>query len=391
MKLSTLLSALALGITVQSQAQQNVGFKQSVLVSPQVNQDKTVTFRLEAPKAKAVKVVGDWEADKGEGTMKKNRNGVWEYTTPVLPSEMYTYRFEVDGTKNIDPLNPFTRRDVGNVFSYFFVDGGAGDYFQVHDVPHGSVQTVWYPSKGLHQNYRRMNIYLPPGYDTSNRSYPVFYLLHGSGGDENAWLDLGFINRVMDNLIAEGKAQPMIVVLPNANPASQAVAGETDQNLAFKPIMTNLMPDYKNGLFENAFPEIVQYVDSHYRTLTDRDHRAIAGLSMGGFNTLYISANYPDYFSYVGLFSPGLNPAGINFDQPAYDKIDQKLTKLKQLGCKLYWIGIGSADGLVPFVNEYRAKLDKIGLKYTYHESSRGHLWSNWREYMLLFAPQLFK
>ena len=188
-----------LAAAMSMNAQQNVSFRSGKLVSPQVNEDNTVTFRIQAPKAKKVKVIADWEANKGTGIMKKDKEGVWTYTTPKLPSEMYTYRFDVDGVTSIDPTNPFTRRDVGNVFSIFYVGNGCADDYQVHDVAHGQVRTVWYHSNSANTD-RRMNIYLPPTYGKTDEKFPVFYLLHGSGGDENAWLELGNIARIMDHL-----------------------------------------------------------------------------------------------------------------------------------------------------------------------------------------------
>lgn len=391
MKLKSILAVVFCTVAIIAQAQQNIGFRAEKIISPQVNSDNTVTFRLNAPKAKSVSVKGDWEANDGVGTMKKGKEGLWEYTTPVLPSEMYTYRFDIDGVIGLDPHNPFTRRDVGNVFSIFFVGDGPADYYQVHDVPHGTMQTVWYQCQGLYQNNRRMVIYLPPSYDKDNKNYPVLYLMHGSGGDEMAWSDLGFVNRVMDNLIAEGKVEPMIVVMPNGNPSKQAEAGETSENLSYMPVMTNTLPDYKAGKFEATFPQIVNYVDNHYRTLPDKAHRALAGLSMGGFYTMMISANFPELFDYIGLFSAGVDFKGINWNIPVYRDLDRKLAEQHKQGVKLYWIGMGKADRLYPFNLDLMKRLDKAGTKYEYHESSRGHLWSNWRQYLLIFAPQLFK
>lgn len=391
MKLKSILAVVFCTVAIIAQAQQNIGFRAEKIISPQVNSDNTVTFRLKAPKAKSVSVKGDWEANDGVGTMKKDKEGLWEYTTPVLPSEMYTYRFDIDGVIGLDPHNPFTRRDVGNVFSIFFVGNGPADYYQVHDVPHGTMQTVWYQCQGLYQNNRRMVIYLPPSYDKDNKNYPVLYLMHGSGGDEMAWSDLGFVYRVMDNLIAEGKVEPMIVVMPNGNPSKQAEAGETSENLSYMPVMTNTLPDYKAGKFEATFPQIVNYVDNHYRTLPDKTHRALAGLSMGGFYTMMISANFPELFDYIGLFSAGVDFKGINWNIPVYRDLDRKLAEQHKQGVKLYWIGMGKADRLYPFNLDLMKRLDKAGTKYEYHESSRGHLWSNWRQYLLIFAPQLFK
>lgn len=383
--MATLLVSLSMG------AQQNISFREGKLVSPQVNNDRTVTFRANAPKAKSVKVLADWEQNGGQGVMQKGKDGIWEYTTPQLVSEMYTYRFDVDGVVSIDPVNPFTRRDVGNVFSIFYVGGGVADEYQVKDVDHGQVRTVWYHSNTANAD-RRMNVYLPAGYGKTDNKYPVFYLLHGSGGDENAWLELGNISRIMDNLIAEGKCEPMIVVMPNGNFGKQAAAGETSENLSYKPVMTNFLAHYKDGLFELAFPEIVNYVDATFNTIPDKAHRAIAGLSMGGMHTLMITANYPDMFNYIGLYSSGVDFTLIEKGEvPAYANFDGKLAKLAQTNPKLYRIACGSADGLMQANKQLMERMTKNGLKYTFHESSRGHLWSNWRQYSLMFIPQLFK
>lgn len=375
-------------VAVAAMAQQNVGFREGSVVSPQINEDNSVTFRLRADAAGRVTVIGDWAANGGRGEMTRNADGVWTYTTPVLPSEMYTYRLDVDGVVNLDPLNPFTRRDVGNVYSVFYIGGGCGDYYQVHDVPHGDVVTTWYHSDSAGAD-RRLSVYLPPCYGKEDRKYPVLYLLHGSGGDETAWLDLGHVARIMDNLIARGEAEPMIVVMPNGNFSKQAAPGETPENLAFRPVMTNMLTDYKNGAYEMAFTEIIGFIDNKYSTIPDRQHRAIAGLSMGGFHSLYIALNYPGWFDYVGLFSAGLM-TDLNTDREAYRDEDAKLARLSELGYKLFWIGIGKDDFLYEANTDFRKRLDSMGFDYIYHESERGHIWANWRQYLLLFVPQLF-
>lgn len=384
-----LLPALLFALGVQ--AQQNVGFKDGTLVSPQVNSDNSVTFRLNAPKAQQVMVIGDWEANDGKGNMLKGTDGVWTYTTPVLPSEMYTYRFSIDGVTGLDPANPFTKRDVGTIFSMFFVDGYPADFYQVQDVPHGTVLQQWYHSDKAGTD-RRLSVYLPAGYQTGGRNYPVLYLLHGSGGDETAWLDLGMTARIMDNLIAQKKAEPMIVVIPNGNFGVQAAAGETKDNLRFRPVMSNqIKGNYKNGDYEMAFPEIINFIERTYRVKADKAHRAVAGLSMGGFHTLYISANYPEKFDYMGLFSAGIRFSADDAANPVYNNLDQKLQTLQTVGYKLYWISIGKDDFLYKANREYMQQLDKLGFKYEYHESTRGHLWCNWRQYLLQFAQRLFK
>ena len=389
--LKTNLSLLLfLLMSLAADAQQNVSYREGGLISPQVNSDNTVTFRLFAPRAKSVVVLADWEANSGKGEMRKGKEGVWEYTSPVLPSEMYTYRFDIDGVVNIDPTNPFTRRDVGNIFSVFFIGGGEADYYQVRDVPHGNLTTTWYHSDELGAD-RRMSVYTPPFYGKENRSYPVLYLLHGSGGDESAWVELGNTVRIIDNLIAEGKAEPMIVVMPNGNTSKQAAPGESDENLGYRPVMTNRLPGYKDGRYERAFPEIVHFIDATYRTIPDKAHRAIAGLSMGGFQSLYIALNHPGYFDYIGLFSAGLDMSTVDQTLPTYANPDEKLDNLHKAGYKLFWNGCGTADRLYPFCKELDERMRAKGMRTIFHESQRGHLWSNWRQYLLLFTPQIFK
>ncbi|MBP5319141.1 MAG: esterase [Paludibacteraceae bacterium] len=392
MKKYLLVILLAIGCIGTALAQQNTSYRAGDLVSPVVNPDGTVTFSLQAPKAKKVEVIGDWEEAGGYGLMKlvSKKEGIWSYTTPALKSEMYMYRFIIDGVTVIDPLNPFSRRDVGNIFSIFYVGGGYGDLYQVHDVPHGTVETVWYASAET-QGQRRLQVYLPPSYlSDSHKSYPVLYLLHGSGGDENAWLDLGQINRIMDNLIAQKRIREFIVVLPNGTISKPAAAGETSDNMDFRPVMTHLLPDYKNGRYEASFDEIVGFVDRTYRTDAQRHSRAIAGLSMGGFHTWMIGLNHPQLFDYYGLFSAGLD---LNIGQKpfaAYSNYEQKQTTFKNSGYQLFWIACGTDDFLYNINTEFRKQLDEKKIPYQYRESTRGHLWINWREYFVEFVEKLF-
>ena len=368
-------------------AQQNIGHKTETVRSPEVNPDGSVTFRLYAPKAHNVVVIGDWI--NGISPLTEGEGGVWEYTTAPLPSELYTYRLYVDGLIGLDPGNPFTLRDVGYTFSYFYVDGDKASYYQVQDVPHGNVEQIWYRS-GATGKDRRLSVYLPAAYD-GKKKFPVLYLLHGSGGDENAWLELGKTARIMDNLIARGEAVPMIVVMPNGNIGVQAAPGETPDNLAFRPVMSNEIPSsYKNGTYEASFGEIVSFIDSRYKTVRNRQSRAVAGLSMGGFHSLYISLNHPDLFSWTGLFSAGLVPQ-FTSELDVYSNREAKLRAYQKKGCNLFWIAIGKEDFLYDVNAVFRTELDALGFPYEYHESSRGHLWCNWRQYLLLFAPRLFR
>jgi len=379
-------------------AQQNVGYRATTVVSPQVNADKTVTFRLNAPKARDVQVVGDWpvtdNAFQAIGSMVQNtETGIWEYTTPELESDMYTYRFRVDGILMLDPENAFTRRDVGNVFNYFFVGGGDADYYQVHDVPHGNVTTTWYHHV-LRNTDRRLTIYTPFQYRTNpTKRFPVLYLLHGSGGDETAWNDLGMVAHIMDNLIAEGQVEPMIVVMPNGNPGKTAAPGETSENMNYKPVLSQQIPNsYKDGTYETNFNEIISFVDRNYRTRANKQNRAIAGLSMGGFHTLFVSLNNPDKFAYMGLFSAGLNfTMGVDFSNPAYSDMDVKLQNLKKAGYKLFWMGCGDGDFLWEANLDFEKRMHRLEMpNFVFYKNTRGHIWSNWRKYLMMFSKKLF-
>ena len=369
------------------------------VVSPEVHDNNTVTFRLKAPKAVKVQVTGDFlptqkiktpfgEFD-GPGTadLTENKDGVWEFTTPEpLKPELYSYTFLVDGLKITDPSNVYQIRDVASVTNVFIIGGDRADLYKVNKVPHGTVSKVWYHSDALDLD-RRLTVYTPAGYETSGKRYPVFYLLHGMGGDENAWSELGRTAQIMDNLIAQGKAKPMIVVMTNGNAALEAAPGES--SLGFTAPSMNL-PKTMEGSFETAFPEVVKFIDKTYRTQANKKGRAIAGLSMGGFHSMHISKQYPDMFNYVGLFSAAIMP-GKDVKSPIYDDLEGKLKTQFAKKPALYWIGIGTTDFLYKANEDYRKLLDEKGYKYTYYETGEGHIWKNWRIYLTEFAPLLFK
>lgn len=373
-------------------------FGNSKVVSPQINADNTVTFRLSAPKAVRVQVVGDFlapqklhtefgEVEVPAAAEMTEKDGVWEYTTPEpLESELYYYNFVVDGLKINDPSNVFLLRDVQSVMNIFIIPGERGDTYSVNDVAHGTVEKVWYdsPSLGLK---RRMTVYTPAGYESGKQRYPVFYLLHGMGGDENAWPELGRATQILDNLIASGKAKPMIVVMTNGNASLEAAPGETSKGLV-QP--TTRLDKTMDGAFEAAFPEVMKYVETHYRTINNKHSRAIAGLSMGGFHSLHISKQYPDKFDYVGLFSAAILPRE-GSQSEVYANLDAKLQRQFAKAPALYWIGIGNKDFLYKANVDYRKMLDEKGYKYEYFENGDGHIWRNWRIYLTIFAQRLFK
>ena len=397
-----MVAALCL-IGMAANAQQNLSWGQGPQVaSPDVHADNTVTFNLIAPEAQKVQITGDFLPPKkvefggntydmpGVADLVKDEKGVWSLTTEALKPELYTYNMIVDGVKIIDPLNVYNIRDINNLFSVLLIGGDAHtDLYKVNKVAHGTVSKVWYesPTAGL---TRRLTVYTPAGYETSGKEYPVLYLLHGIGGDENAWSELGRAAQILDNLIAQGKAEPMLVVMTNGNISQEACPGETSEG--FK-VPTMMLPKTMEGSFETAFPDVVNFIEKTYRVKKDKAHRAIAGLSMGGFHSLFISINNPDTFGYVGLFSAAVDqqqadPKGF---PNIYADRNAKIDRLFSKNPKLFWIGCGKTDFLYKNNTDLRAYLDGKNHKYTYLETEGGHIWRNWRIYLSEFTPLLFK
>jgi len=373
-------------------AQQDL-FNENPLASPQINADNSVTFQIKAPTAETVSVSGSLDAEKAFAPityeMKKGEDGVWSFTTPVLPSEFYRYHFIIDGARTCDPGNAFAIRDVGNLSNVFLIEGGQADLYKVNEVPHGTVAARWYDSPG-NDMVRRMVVYTPAGYEKSTDKYPVLYLLHGVGGDEEAWTGSGRAAEILDNLIAQGKAKPMIVVMTNGNVSQEAAPGEGSAGFV-KP--TFMLPHTMDGKFEETFVDVMRFVENNYRTPETKEGRAIAGLSMGGFHTANIALNYPNTFDYIGLFSSalGVRPGG-NATSPMYQNTDEKLKQQGENGYKLYWMAIGEDD--MPMIlngnKDFRQKMDDLGMKYEYLETEGGHTWNNWRNYLSIFAQKLF-
>lgn len=392
------VTAICLLIGVIAFAQQALWGGQELL-SPEINADKTVTFRFAAPKAVKVELTGDFlptqQVDTPRGKMeapgiaslKEIEPGKWEYTTPTpLAPELYSYSFIVDGLKTTDPNNVYLIRDVASLTNIFIIQGGQGDLYSVNQVPHGTVTRRWYESPTLGTT-RRLTLYTPPGYETGSQRYPVLYLLHGMGGDEEAWVALGRSVQILDNLIAHGKAKPMIVVMTNGNADQEAAPGESALGL-YKP--TFQLPKTMQGSMETSFPDVIKFVDSHYRTINKKAGRAIAGLSMGGFHSLHIAKQYPDKFDYIGLFSAAIMPRE-GSESDIYKNMDEKLKIQFAQKPALYWIAIGKTDFLYKNNVDFRKQLDDHKYPYTYYESEEGHIWKNWRIYLSRFVPMLFK
>lgn len=374
-------------LTVLQMQAQEWGAKK--IVSPEIN-GNNVTFRLKADKAQSVKVYGDFLPGVdgfglgGNVEMKKNSEGIWEYTAKNLPAEFYFYYYEVDGVRVIDPNNLMAVRNYTQFYNTFLVKGEASKDYEVAEKHKGILESVWYDSPEYGAQ-RHMNVYLPYGYDSSKK-YPVLYLQHGGGDDEETWVDMGRVCQIMDNLIDKGEAVPMIVVLPNTMPDELA-----SQNVL--PLMTTKKPlfkyahtdvgfrtggDYVNDLMHNIIP----YVESHYSVKKDRSARAISGLSMGGIYSLYTIQFFPGMFDYIGIMGMGYE-ANIN--------ADEALAPVKKAGYKLFWIGVGEKDMALDNGKRLMAGLDRNNMLYTYYNSKDGHNWRSWRRDLLQLAPKLFR
>ena len=381
----TALAVLALLICLSSFAQQALG-RGSRIVSPQINKDNSVTFRLVAPKAVRVHVAGDFLPAEGVDPKEvptfaemTEKNGVWEYTTKPLASELYSYSFIVDGLKILDPSNVYINRDVASTMNIFIVGGGCGDYYKVNDVPHGTVSKVWYDSPTLNLT-RRMTVYTPAGYDKNKKQkYPVFYLLHGAGGDEEAWMDLGRTSQILDNLIAQGKAEPMIVVMPYANPYPEMMLrGLADRYDSMDTKLTT----------EEFTKSVVPFIEANYNVRTDADSRAIAGFSLGGRQTLACGLGNPDMFHYVCAFAPAIfgPEIGANFTNGTYAdaaKINDSL--------KLVWLSCGTSDFLYQSSLALEKQFNERGIEHKTMYPGGGHTWMNCRDYLIEVAKLLFK
>ena len=372
-------------LTASSFGQQALGQRPRVK-SPVVNSDGSVTFNFYDPSAQQVSVTGDFDEIRSRTLpMTKQDNGVWTVTTNPLAPELYSYSLTVDGQRFIDPANSYVNRDISTLSNIFIVtksNDDKGHLYQPNNVAHGTLSRVWYDSPTLGQQ-RRMTVYLPAAYD-GKRSFPVLYLLHGHGGDETAWGDLGRTSQIMDNLIAEGKATPMIVVMPNGNPTCNAAPGWWHEGM-YTPDGNAFNRRGAKATMEESFMDIVNYVDAHYKTIRKREGRAVTGLSMGGGHTFGISRLYPDVFDYYGLQSAAARM------QAGNAQFDEQMARLFASKPRLYWIAIGKEDFLLQMNNDLRKYLDAHHYTYEYYENDGGHIWRNWRIYLTMFAQKIFK
>jgi enterochelin esterase-like enzyme len=374
-----------------------------VVVSPEVSGDRRVTFRVLAPEARKVELrsPGDIPGVGGRGVappqLTRNGEGVWEGTFGPVPAGAYRYVFTVDGVTVVDARNPMTSQTNTTVYSLAVVPGS--DVFDTKNVPHGAVASVHYNSTAL-GGIRRMHIYTPPGYENNRERYPVLYLLHGAGDVDDSWTSVGRAGFVLDNLIAAGKAKPMIVVMPagHVNGAGAALGGTVPAAAA------QGMPGIGSGpdpFASDFLTDLLPYVEKNYRVLADRPSRAIAGLSMGGNQTLNIAIPHLERFAYIGVFSSGIisggrgaapadttTPFGQAWEKQNLAALDNAAAKR---GLNLLWFSTGKEDSLIETTRNTVELLKKHGFKPVFVESQGAHTWLNWRDYLSVFAPLLFQ
>ena len=351
-----------------------------VVVSPEVKPDRKVTFRIYAPKAESVGVfTSDLPGGGAPRAMKKGEKGVWELTLDTVAPGTYRYLIDVDGVRAVDPRNQAVSESNGNVWSVLHVPGS--DFMDRADVPHGAVARVYYRSSALDKD-RRMHVYAPPGYESGAEKYPVLYLLHGAGDSDDSWTSVGRANFILDNLIAAKKARPMIVVMPAGHTGPFSFVMPTKPAAGGGPV--------GNARFEDEFEKDIRpYVEKHYRVRTGQNDRAVAGLSMGGAQTLNIAAAHPGDFGYVGVFSSGVVFGRASDWEKEHEKGLGDAGAKK--GLKLLWFATGKDDFLLARTKETVDLFKKHGFSPVFKETSGGHTWINWQQYLNEFAPQLFQ
>jgi enterochelin esterase-like enzyme len=351
--------------------------------SPEVLSDGSVVFRILAQEAVGVGLQSTdiFGMQPSDTRFTKDKEGVWQAKVGPIAPGAYRYVFTVDGASVVDPRNTYVSESNNNVWSVVYVPGA--DFMEIKQVPHGAVAEVQYYSKSL-KRHRRMHIYTPPGYESGNKRYPVFYLLHGAMDCDDSWTTVGRAGIILDNLIAEKKAKPMIVVMP---------AGHTSRDFSMDRGIGQAVDEFSEDFLNHIMP----YVENHYRVLKDRGNRAMAGLSMGGMQTLNITMTDLGRFSYIGVFSSGVfrmspggqaKPSSPDWEQQHLSMLDDQ--ELKK-GLKLLWFATGSEDFLVQTTKDTVEMLKKHGFSPVYKETGGGHTWTNWREYLNEFAPQLFR
>jgi enterochelin esterase family protein len=342
--------------------------------SPEVQPDGRVTFRLKAPDAKDVRLHCEGVKDTA---LQKDDKGIWSFTTDPLEPDIYAYSFQVDSARVIDPVNPLLKYNLLNTVSQVHVPGPLSLAWEVNDVPHGQLHRHFFRSI-VTGDQRDFLVYTPPGYDFAPRKrYPTLYLLHGFSDDATGWISAGFANVILDNLIARKQAKPMIVIMPLGY-------GKMDYVFAPEDCRREARQQNIDQFRETLFKEVMPIAEKAYRLSPDRKDRAIAGLSMGGGESLGIGLNDLDRFAWIGAFSAGIRDAGYEAQFP---KLDQKVNDR----LRLLWIGCGEQDGLLAPNQKFCEWLKTRGVHYTWVQTPGQHSFRVWRRYLAQFAPQLFQ
>jgi enterochelin esterase family protein len=355
------------------------------LVSPEILSDHRVTFRIYAPKASEVKASGDFGK---EVTLTKDDEGVWSATVGPLTPDYYNYTFSVDGVRTVDPKNPTIKPGIESIVSMFFLPGKEADFEENQNVPHGDIRQLWYQSSTL-QSQRRMHVYTPPGYDASTERYPVLYLLHGSGDEDSGWSTIGRAGFILDNLIAQKKAKPMLIVMPNGSMPRPKNLPRFERGKKAPPAWVKAMSEVQQRFASELLTDIVPLVEKRFRVREGMENRALAGLSMGGMQTLATVTGHPDQFAYVGVWSAGIleDPADWEKRNATFLDNADKINKTM----KLLSISIGDKDFLLDFSRNLTELLKKHGVKHEEKVTGGAHTWIVWRQYLHDFAPQLFR
>ena len=358
-----IVGILSIGVAATAHAERQSSPADSV-VSPMIS-DSGVTLQIHAPNAERVYVTGDWMATRAPLDLSMNADGVWSVTIDGLRPDYYSYSFNVDGVRTLDPRNPEIKQGIRGVDSMFYLEGPETAFQDNRPVPHGQIRKVWYESETLGVQ-RRMHVYTPPDYDDTSRDYPVFYLLHGGGDEDSGWSSIGRAGFILDNLIADGAAQPMIVVMPNGS-----------------------LPQDSRSRFESELMnDILPAVEARFRVEARPESRAIGGLSMGGGHTIQVFGRNPDEFAYVSIWSAGASSAE-DFEATYANFLAQ--SDQVNADVQHFSIVVGAVDFAHPGSVTLSETLAKHGIEHEFIETSGGHTWINWRQYLRDYARELFQ
>jgi enterochelin esterase-like enzyme len=384
----TVLMLLALVPFATAQLPQRRPTPNDSLKSVEILPELKVTFRIYAPKAAEVTLRGDWMTGSGNEKLTRDDKGVWSLTAGPLKPDYYSYAFTVDGVRTLDPKNAEIKQGIASVDSMFFLPGKEAEFQENKSVPHGEIRQVWYQSGTLGMQ-RRMHVYVPPGYDQGTDTYPAFYLLHGGGDEDSGWSTIGRAGFILDNLIAEQKAKPMLVVMPNGSlhrPANFPNAAPGQRS----PEVTRATNAMQERFTNELLKEVIPTVEKRFRVRQGAENRALAGLSMGGGQTLRVLITHPDQFAYVGIWSAGLFGGNAEAFEKQNTTFLDNAEKVNQQ-VKMLAIRVGSQDFALNGSKALSEVLSKHGIKNDLRLSEGGHTWINWRNYLNEFAPRLFQ